>query len=779
MFYTIPELITHACNKYKNKVAIRNRRGYRTEDITYTELYDKILKVSNLFHKLKIKKQDKILILGQSSLEYVILFLAAVFQGVIVVPLDLQSNVDLIKKIKTKIKPKAMFTSSNIRLNIPVIKFDEIESKYKSFSKRSPASINPSDTVEILLTSGTTGDPKGVVLTNYNFMSGVNSLRKVVKLPKLKFISVLPLSHVLEQVIGLLIPLSYGCSILYPETIRPSILTEIIRNKGINGIVCVPATLESLKQPNIMKNLGIRFFLMAVGGARLDPELERYWKRKLKLVLQGYGATESTALIAANTLFRRKIGYVGKPIPGLEIKLDNEEILVKGPNVFKEYYKDEEKTKEAFANGWYKTGDLGFFNGAYLCIKGRKKDMIVTESGENVYPEDIEEVLNKIKGIKESCVVEEEGKIKAYIIPSKKIELDQVIKNANSKLLPKQRISDYAFWDEASFPKTPIGKIKKIQVKQKGIKGKKKAIVYESKLFELIAGLSPKNPKSNSKLGKDLLFDSLKRVQLMSKIEEEFNVEIPEQNVDENTTVKQLERMIYEHKSTQRFRMNKWLLNHTVVFVRRFFQELLIFPLLRIFWKVNCKGTENILNLKEPVIFMPNHQSSFDVITILKCLPFKLRSRIAVAASPPVIFGIPPPKKRRILKKILSFNSRFFLNAYPFGNEIGLERSLRITGELLDRKFSVIVFPEGRRTTDGRINSFQLGTGFLALQMNVKIVPVRLEGLYELHPIGNFWPKSGTVSVTFGKPKQIKNSSYPKTTKIIEDMVRNLGKDRN
>ena len=775
MHKNIAGLIKHICIKNKERIAIRNRQGYRTRDITYAELYDKITKTSRLFEKLRIKKSDKILILGKNCVEWVIVFLSAISQGIIGVPLDTNSDTAFIKKIMAQTRPKVIFTSKKMKLGIKTIYFDELESRIRDLIPKEAQKINPKDTAEILYTSGTTDIPKGVVLTNENFLAGMDSLTRTVKLPPLKFISVLPLSHILEQVIGLLSPLYYGSSILYPAAFRPVRLTEIIRNKNINAMICVPAILESLKQPDASKNLGYQFFLIGIGGAKLDTTLEKYWKRKCKLVVQGYGLTETAALVTTNTLFRKKTGSVGRKLPGVEIKLDNNEILVKGKNVFRDYYNDKEKTKQVFTNNWFRTGDLGIFKWGYLYIKGRKKDLIVTKAGENVYPYDIEKVLNSADGIKESCVIDENGSIKAIIIPGRKINPEAVIKKVNLKLMPKQRISAFEIWPRQSFPKTPVGKIKKYLVK-KIIKEKKKPeLGYGNKLMQIIADITNKKPKPSSTLGYDLLLDSLKRVQLITKIEDEFNVEIAEQRISDSTTVKGIGNLIKKQEKIQKFRLEKWQLNPIVTCIRTIFQEIFFLRITSIFSHIDCKGKENLSAIKEPVIFMSNHQSAFDVACLLRCLPFRMRKKITCVASPQRLYLIPTPKKFRLLMKLGNLFVKIFFNMYPFGNEIGLERSLDLTGEMLDRGYSLFVFPEGRRTKNGKINIFQTGTGFLALNMNAKIVPVKIKGLFEILPISKFWPRVGRVSITFGKPIEIKNVSYIEATKIIEEKVKGLG----
>lgn len=752
----IAGMVKAACLKNQDRTAISTKEGYRTKDITYSELDDMIGRTSRLFEKLKIKKGDRIVILGKNCVEYVSLFLAAVSQGIIVVPLDIQSDNTFIRKIMKETKPKAFFTSKRMTGSIG---FDELDGMIKDLLPKDPAMIEPDDVVEILYTSGTTGVPKGVVLTNRNFEASLEAAAKKVKLPRMKFISVLPLSHILEQVAGLLVPLRYGGSILYPGTLRPGKLSELMRNKGINGMICVPAIMESLKG----KDPGFMFFLIGVGGAKLDTDLEKYWKRRCKLVIQGYGLTETAALVTTNTLLRKRTGSVGRKLPGVEVKIEDE-VLVKGDNVFSGYYKDKEKTEESFKDGWFKTGDIGRFKGPYLYLEGRKKDMIVTKAGENVYPYDIEKILDKMDGVKESCVIEHDGALKALIIPNKKVNLDEVIRKANLKLMQKQKISSYDI--RSSFPKTALGKIKRYMVKA----GKKeKKIVHGDKLMQIIADVTNKRPRLESKLGHDLLLDSLKRVQLVTRIEDEFHVEIPEQDIDDNTTVKHLQELVDKQEKVQRFRMEKWLLNPATKFIRMLLQEIWI-RIVNIFARVECHG----IIPNETVIFMPNHQSALDIPCLLRCLPFNMRNKIACAASPARLYSIPTPKRHRIYRKLESIFVRLFANTFPFGTEIGVDRSLEFTGEMLDRGYSLFVFPEGRRTRTGRMGEFQRGTGFLSVNMKAKVVPVKLEGLHEVLPPGKFWPRFGRVKITFGKPMEVKHMSYIEATKKIEKAVKSL-----
>ncbi len=382
-----------------------------------------------------------------------------------------------------------------------------------------PDSVHEDDTAVILYTSGTTGKPKGVQLTHKNIVHNVVSTSYIpVKLrPGDRLLSILPLAHTYECTIGFLTPLLLGCNISYLRSLpAPTVLLPALKKVRPNVMLSVPLLMEKLYRnmiaPKMQSSALIRtiyrfppgrrllHFIIGiklkhifggkmkyfiVGGASLSAEVERLLKEARFPLAKGYGLTETSPLIAGCTQAYDRIYSVGKPLRGVHIKIDSPapalqagEILVKGPNVTSGYYREPDRTKQAFdAEGWFHTGDLGTMDqDGYLTINGRLKNLILGPSGENIYPEEIEELLNKDDAVSEALVVEEKGRIIARIHPNfellkehgfglkdlKDIEgyLNQLRKTINAKLAAFSRLAGIKVHKEP-FEKTPTNKIKR------------------------------------------------------------------------------------------------------------------------------------------------------------------------------------------------------------------------------------------------------------------------------------------------------------------------------
>lgn len=781
-------LVFDSLSKNK-KLAFYIKKGYRTQKISGHELLEKINSFRNFINEAGVKKQDKIIILGYPSIEWLVVYLGCLFSDITAVPLDALTDKELLKKICEQVKPKAVFQSIVINIsssnNIKSFFLEDLEKLTSQYTNKKFPMIkaNSQDIFEIQFTSGTTGDPKGVILTHENVHCALQSALKILKLKiHLRFLNILPLSHVFAQIMGLFIPIKYGFELYFVDTVQPRKLISFIRNKGINGGIFVPGILASVKKELegkcVFCNLGIQFRLIGVGGAPLDSEIEKWWKRKLVLVLNGYGMTETSSIIAANSPFASRSGSVGKIAEGVKIKFgEDNEILVKGKNITKGYYQNDEKTNSSFEDGWFKTGDVGEIRNNYLYMKERKKDVIITSSGMKAYPADIENVLNSIKGVKESCVFQKNNNVHSVLIVDSNRNCDEIIKEANEKLLSHQKIFSCSIWPEMQFPRTPTGKVKKFALiyELENSKARQK-YTYENRIFSVVHEVLKPNKKikNNSKLV-DLGMDSLKRVELISEIEKQFDVEIDEIKIDQRITAIGLEKIMKEGK-IERIRFRIWTTKNFFAFFRKTVHQLIFFPLVRFFTKTKYFGIENLEEIKEPVIFISNHQSAFDVPVIIK----RIRVPLAVAASPEVIFGIGVNKlKQKILRKILGYYSALVYNAFPFGTAIGTDRSLEFTGEMIDRGFSIMLFPEGERTEDGKIHDFKPGIGFIISSMKVPIIPVRIKGLFEIYPRWKLVPKFGNTEVVFGKPfnftdSQIKKMTYEDIASLLEKKVKEL-----
>lgn len=801
---------------------VYSKKGYRTYCINGRELAEKINKTRILLLKQGIKKADKIIILGANSIEWIIIYFACILSGIIVVPLDILTDRILLRKIQKQVNAKAIFYDKSLSKSVnnlssinKAVSINFINSNKKSgsssFSNSSNFSkikrfyldelddvledikvmhipkvrVNPKDILEIIYTSGTTSEPKGVILTHENLTVGVNAAVELIPLKiKLKVLNLPPLSHIFGQVYGLFFLMYFNHKIFFIDSIQPKKIISFIKNKKINGIVLVPGILASLKKElkgkSVLFNLGAQFRLIGVGGASLEPELEKWWKKHLITVVQGYGLTETSAVISGNKIMS-KTGSVGMIAGGVDVKLGKDkEILIKGKNVFPGYFKDKEKTKQAFENNWFKTGDIGIIKNNYLYIKERKKDIIITGSGLNVYPIDIEKVLNKMPSVKESCVLEKDGKIHAILILNKKVIVSNIIKEANEKLLSHQKITSYSIWPDKDFPKTPLGKIKKYLVLQEINKLKTpRPYSYENKLFDVISNVLKPSQKINlkSKLS-DLGMDSLKRVELISELEKEFDVEIDETKINQNTRVSDMGEIMKQ--DVEKIKFKKWPINPLIKLIRIIFQKILFYPLASLYAGTEYSGAENLNLNSKPAIFVSNHQSVLDVPTINKILS-KNSFKTAIPSDSAYVFGIGIKEKlsKRLYEKLRGFCTALFYNGYPFGETIGTDKSLEFTGEFIDLGYSIIFFPEGQRTRNGKMNKFKSGIGYLALNMKVPIIPIKIEGLFEIMPAGRYIipKKFGKSKVKFGKPitlDELKGLSYISATKLIEEKVKGL-----
>jgi len=440
--------------------------------ISYVELGRRAVDVSSALIKLGIEKGDRVAILSESRPEWVIACFGIISCGGIIVPLDVKLSEKEIQFILNDSQAKYVFVSEkhfgtieNLKLVLPYVKniivFDDVNRsdvillknlKMKEGEKKYNP-IYPEDTALIVYTSGTTGVAKGVELSYKNLLFQVVAISEIVHYsPKDQFLSILPLNHMLEITGGMIAPLYAGSCITYCESIKTTTLAQAMKETHTTAMVCVPLVLKMLHdgimrkiekmsplRQNIFKGLlalskGLlkfnirigRAFFPAVhrefgsslrgfisGGAPLNPEVELDMTALGFIVLQGYGLTETAPVIAVNTYKYNRIGTVGIPLEGSEVKILKEkenakdgEILTRGPHVMKGYYKNPEKTAEVIKDGWLHTGDIGYFDkDGFLHISGRIRNLIVLGAGKKVFPEEVEEVLGKSPFIKEICVI--------------------------------------------------------------------------------------------------------------------------------------------------------------------------------------------------------------------------------------------------------------------------------------------------------------------------------------------------------------------------------------
>lgn len=819
-------ILKDAVKKYPNKIALTMKIKHRTVNLTFKDVYDLARKTALFLEKQGIKKGDKILIFAPNTPYWGVIFWATLLNGNILVPINIQNTAVQINKIIDQTDARLIFKSVYLKRDVnPNIKSFDLEFIEELVDKFNPEDfsepeINENDLVEILYTSGTTGDPKGVMLTHKNIYSNIQAISeyKMLTEKKDRLLSILPLTHIFEQTIGFFLPFYYKAQIIYTHSY--SAIAELMQEYKITKLITVPEFLKlimskikseaekkgKLKLLNkllkisqklnnkfiskllfhsVNKKLGGKLDTIACGGAFLDPVLEKEWNAFGITLLQGYGLTETSPLLTGNTYKEHKFGSVGIPINNVQIKIsENKEVLAKGPNVFFGYFKNEEKTRQCFTpDGWFKTEDMGEIDkDGFLFLKGRKKYIILGPGGQNIFPEDIEMELNDLEEVKDSCVLGiplPSGMIEIHavlLLSSPTVEAEKIINSANENLATYQRITGFSIWTEDDFPRSATRKVKKEEVLK--ILQSKKDVTHEvkkdngsalKKILSQISGIEIDKIHNDTKIIENLKVDSLMWVEIVGRIEQDFNVAIDETIITPKTTVGGLEEVIEKHEPTPPLiPLKKWPRSWWAFSIRNIGQ-FLTFLYARLFIKLKVEGFQNLQNLNFPVIFMPNHISYIDSIPLLMALPFKIRKQIAIAAARDVVYDE---------FKHVAWLAELFANTFPLPRKEGenIMLGLDYMGKLLDENYSVVIFPEGQVSKSGKFQELKRGAGLIAVDMNCQIVPVKITGTNNIVPYEKLFPrKRGTVTVKFGTPIKFKKSdSYTKTREKIEEVMKNL-----
>ena len=823
---TLNDLLETAASRFGDSPALLIKPGIRVRCWQYSELWEASGQVAAFLLRQGIAKGDRVVIWAPNRPEWVLALFGCLRLGAIAVPFDIRSAPEFVAAVLGQTEPKfafvSQFTPENAEIEaLPHLNIEDLEDVLAGDYAEPPrVEVAADDIAEIMFTSGTTGAPKGVILTHGNIISNVVAgCREVMPQPHWRLLSLLPLSHMLEQTVGHLAVLFGGGRIVYPVSRQPSILVRTMQENGITSIVLVPQALELFmnaierqaeltgKKEQLAKFLRIaarlpvwarrklfgqvhrRFggklqFVMC-GGARLEPALAEKWEALGVMVLQGYGTTEAAPIIACNSFQYKKLDALGKVLPGQEVRIASDgEIHTRGPNVTPGYWNQPEITEASFEDGWYKTGDLGYIDeDGFLYFKGRKKDLIVLANGQNVYPEDIEPLLQNHGAVEDAVVVGMPSPnggedVHAVMITSDGSEGGPVIAEVNSQLAAHQQIRGFSIWPDEEFPRTHTLKVKKNLVLERLIadaQGEATAAATPAEtpketqtpleqLIVRIVEVSPENVSADSILGTDIGLDSLGRVELLSAIEQELGVYIDETEVHPETTIGELESLLEQGSASEDERFPSWSRSAWCRALRTLLHYVIVRPGIALLYKVQVTGKENLDGLSGPVLYAANHNLRVDAGMILIALPSSMRWRLGIAAAADNFFS---SIGWRVFSPLLG-------NTFPFARQGPVRRSLENLGNLLDSDWSVLIFPEGDRT-DGEIKAFKPGTGFVAMESRTPIVPIRVtlvkEGLYE----GASFPSRGQVKVQIGKPLVFSSGTdYQEATEALEQAVRAL-----
>ena len=815
--------------------------GYRAHSYTYQDIHRAAMIFSERLRSNGCHPADKVILWGENSAEWIAVFWGCLLANTVVVPLDFRISANFFAKVVDIVSARVIVCGNELP-EIPITstaalwRFNEIFDQSKDTDRTDYKSNHAAnDLAQIIFTSGATSEPKGVEITHANILANIVPIEREVQkyqtiarpfLP-LRFLNLLPLSHMFGQAMATFVPPMLKGITVFMQGYNPTDIVAQIKTNRVSVLVCVPKILEVLRDfvihfdptaadttkrpPNVAirwwryrkihRLFGFKFWTFVVGGAPLDPDLEAFWSRLGFLVIQGYGLTETAPIVTLNHPLRARKGSVGTAIGGVDLSIaDDGEILVRGANVTRGYYNSPEATARVFRDGWFHTGDIGSIDEkGRLSVRGRKKEMIVTADGRNVFPEDIEKVMGALEGVREVAVVgvskEEKERVHAILVLEPGYQSGPVVRKANKELEDHQRIRSCSVWPSTSLPRTEgTGKVKRHELKR-WIDGDLSERPAENtpttNLDAVLEQFAHGQPITNNTTIEQLGLSSLERIELMMTLEHEFNHPIDEIEFAEVNTISELRKLVTNLETTDSIKTSiisprstsiefpAWNRNRLTTLVRRIALSTVLLPLTRLFVWLRIEGLDRLEETKGPVIYAANHQSHLDAPVILAALPNSRRNKVATAAALEWFSAhFHPERYSRIarLRNGVSYALAVLcFNVVPLPTkEAGARDAIRYLGELLTDGTSVLIFPEGLRTTTGEIASFKSGIGMIASKLRVPVIPVRITGVDRI--LHHSWrmARPGRARVAFGSPLTFHGNDYRNHARRIEESVKAL-----
>ncbi len=877
-----PNLLSllNSLGRFAKDPAVVETRGYRRESLTYAELRTNAFSWAHVLAGHGVGPGDRVLLWGPNSSAWIAGFWAILLRGAVAVPMDASANLEFVQRIVQEAQLKVILRD----VAKPVLPGGPPSLVYNDLKAAMASSLPPADSVatpgeqdtrtdvaEILFTSGTTSEPRGVVLTHGNFLANLEHIETGIQeygkrekwFHPLGFVSLVPLSHVFGQFMSVLVPPLLGATVVLENSPHPRDILRTIRRERATIVIAVPRMLDALRSAmeqdidargwrpwfnataaayakenfymralrfrRIHRQLGWKFWAFISGGAALSSQTEEFFKLIGYAVVQGYGMTETASLISLNHPFSAAEGTVGKILPGREFRLAPDgEILVRGENVSSGYFeKGAFQSRKAENDGWLGTGDLGELDAeGNLRFRGRKKNVIVTPAGLNVYPEDLEAALRRQPAIRDAVVIPLESAanaeplaillLKQSVIPSaardrgntaasphstEPAPLDAsspaaraAIEAANSSLAEYQRIRRWLVWPDPDFPRTSTGKARLSVLASRatellgpatGSTIPTRNSVIPPALRGVREGSGARDLSSALPTTADLSsMSSLDRVELLSTLEQRYNVELNETQFADAKSTADLERLIAQPSARRTdFVYTRWQQTLPVRLIRIAVYYALPWPATLLLAHARIVGREHLANLKGPFIFVANHVTRrADIGLVLVALPPRFRHRLAAAMGGEELqsFRHPPHKwsfAKRFLWRFKYFSVVSLFNVFPLPRFSGFRESFRFAGESVDRGYSILVFPEGdinmRDTPE--MASFQSGIGLLAQNLNIPVVPMRVDGLWRMQKERRRLAHPGEVTVHVGAPVSFPPNTPPaEIAAHLQALVRSL-----
>ncbi len=778
--------LLHDFDHHQSQLAVVTPNGIRQTPTTYRQLASLARRTAAEWERRGIEKGDRVLLWGENSAEWIAAFFGCVMRGVLPVPLDSAGSADFAKRVLEEVSPRLVLTDRAKLLDhpfdIPAIPFEELENAISPREGTILENLTPDDPLQIIFTSGTTGDPKGVVHTHGNVLASLTPIEREMQnylkyerpFHPIRFLHTLPLSHVFGQFMGLWIPPLLAAEVHFQSRLVATELVEQIRLDRISVLASVPRVLDLLQnyllqnEPDLATRIeaaqhwsvwqrwwhfrqvhrlfGLKFWAFICGGASLSPVGEQFWNALGFAVVQGYGMTETTALVSLNHPFHPAQGTIGQVLPGREVRLSEQgEVLVRGATISNATWQNGALQQQTEA--WLPTGDLADFDPAgNLRFRGRMKDVIVTSSGLNIHPQDLEAALLNQPGVSAATVIETTGTAGpeplAVLVVAPAADPATTIAGANRGLADFQQIRRWLLWPEPDLPRTSTGKILRREVARR-----------------IASGELDDNTQSQLAPGA-LNLDSLGRVQLQAHLEQQYGVSLPDQALQEVKTGQDLQSLLRQAEPKKQSPKReqhiypRWTWRASQQAIRTVFLELIAMPLVRFLAKPRVRRQPRALP-SPPLLIVCNHITTYDAAFVLFALPKHLRHRVAIAMSGEMLLDLRKGRNQghwflNLLAPAAYFLITLLFNVFPLPQRSGFRRSFRHAGRAMDRGYSVLVFPEGRRSDDATPQPFKSGAGLLWKESGAAALPVYISGLGELKSQSGNWFRSGTIEVSVG-----------------------------
>jgi long-chain acyl-CoA synthetase len=863
-----------------NNVALELQRHDQMESCTYAELRRMAESVGRWITERGLERGSRLGIFADNHPRWVAVYLGIIASGCTVVPLDTALHDDQLARLLKDSGASILFCDAKhaevagkavAELKIELVLMDperkaggaadlNWQTTLPEIFQAGPKDFRPVDSgveeiAALLYTSGTTADPKGVMLTHANFFGEVEAVSNWVDLgPSDALLGVLPMFHVLAQMANLMLPLVNGSRVVYLETLNTTELLRALRERNITAFAVVPQffnliherIFEEIAKRGVLTqkifgamvalnrglrkigiNLGPKLFgkvhqtlgpkmrYLVTGGSRFDPAIATDFRDLGIDVLQAYGLTETTAAVFANLPDDNVIGSVGQAMKGVEARIvdlqpqedggpPTGEVVLRGAPVMKGYWNRPDATAAVLREGWFYTGDLGYFDAHNnLFLTGRKKEIIVLSNGKNIYPEEVESHYLKSPYIKELAVIGLEAKaseggdrLHAVIVPNFDALRQKKIVNAkeairfdieglSQQLASTKRIGSYEIWQE-DLPRTTTRKIKRFEVQKKVKANQARKLSDDSdlpadqpltevekawldqpevqralRIVREAARTPPQNFRPKQNLELDLGLDSMQRVELLSRLEEEVGGNLEESQLSGIYTVQDLLDAVLqsaargEGTSGPRPAFAGW---KAILSEAPEPSEVIALatpqPLSNAFWYMVSRLTQVValdrfhlqvsgidkLPASGAYILSSNHQSYLDPLILASVLPGEVFSKVfAVGTSE--IFG-----EGLMLRLARS------LRVVVVDPDAHLIPAMRAGAFGLRQGRPLILYPEGERSIDGTPRIFKKGAAILSIHLQVPIVPIAIEGFYKAWPRNQSFQGFTPLKMVFGDP---------------------------